>query len=180
VLHLYCWICLSSNVGYAWLSDCLGRLSPNLWCLFYALSIEMCFIAVYLQRKHDMTWHWFSCQVFLCGGMRVSSPWTTRNTALSNESYMSLWTLACRRQNFALRAPVVCMFFLSRTPSLIASGSDVPSQARRQVSIFGGAQYIFRGQDFCFYCVFKTFFSGCNKMWGALPPHAPPWLRACT
>jgi len=31
------------------------RLSPNLCCLFQALFIEMCSIAVYLQRKHDLT-----------------------------------------------------------------------------------------------------------------------------
>ena len=56
VLHLCCWIWQSSNVGWAWLSDCFGRLSPNLCCLSYALLIEMCSIAVYLQRKHDLTW----------------------------------------------------------------------------------------------------------------------------
>ena len=33
-LHLCCWIWQSSNVGWAWLSDCFGRLSPNLCCLF--------------------------------------------------------------------------------------------------------------------------------------------------
>jgi len=44
------------NVGWAWSSDCFGRLSPNLCCLFQALLIVMCSIAVYLQRKHDLTW----------------------------------------------------------------------------------------------------------------------------
>ena len=34
VLHLCCWIWQSSNVGWAWLRDCFGRLSPNLCCLF--------------------------------------------------------------------------------------------------------------------------------------------------
>jgi len=37
------------------LSDCFSRLSPNLCCLFQALSIEMCFTAADLQRKHDLT-----------------------------------------------------------------------------------------------------------------------------
>jgi len=55
VPHLCCWIWQSSNVSWAWLSDSFGRLSPNLWCLFKVLSIEMCSIAVYLQPKHDLT-----------------------------------------------------------------------------------------------------------------------------
>ena len=57
VLHLFCWIWQSSNVGWAWLSDCFGRLSPNLCCLFQDLLIKMCSIAVHLQRKHDLTLH---------------------------------------------------------------------------------------------------------------------------
>ena len=40
---------------WAWLSDCFNRLC----CLFQALSIELCFVAEYLQRKHDLTW--FPC-----------------------------------------------------------------------------------------------------------------------
>jgi len=52
-------------------------------------------------------------------------------------------------------------------------------QARSQVSRFGGAQYIFRGHDFCFYYMFKTNFSGRNKIWGTQKKfNAPPWLRA--
>jgi len=46
--------------------------------------------------------------------------------------------------------------------------------------MFGGAQYILGGQDFCFYYMLKTNFSGRNKIWGAtkeiwgaLPPNAP-------
>jgi len=39
------------------------------------------------------------------------------------------------------------------------------NQARRQVSRFGGA-YILGGDDFCFYYMFKTTFSGRNKIWG--------------
>ena len=39
-------------------------------------------------------------------------------------------------------------------------------QARSKVSLFGGAQYIFRGQDFCFYYMLKTKFSGRNKIYG--------------
>jgi len=53
-------------------------------------------------------------------------------------------------------------------------------QAHSQVSIFGGAHYIFEGQDLWFYYMFKTNFSGRNKIWeaqnkfgGALPPNAP-------
>jgi len=47
------------------LSDCFSRLSPNLCCLFQALSIEMCFTAADLQRKHDLTWlGGISCQNF--------------------------------------------------------------------------------------------------------------------
>ena len=44
-------------------------------------------------------------------------------------------------------------------------------QARSQVSIFGGAQYIFEGARF--YYMLKTNFSGRNKIWGALSPNAP-------
>jgi len=60
------------------------------------------------------------------------------------------------------------------------------TQTRSQVSIFCGAQYIFEGQGFWFYCTLKTNFSGRNKIWGsqkkfgdALPPNVAPWLRAC-
>jgi len=42
------------------------------------------------------------------------------------------------------------------------------------------------GQDFCYYYMFKTNFSGRNKTWGAqkkfweaLTPNAPQWLRTC-
>jgi len=35
---------------------CFSRLSPNLWCLFQALSIQMCFTADYLQHKRDLTY----------------------------------------------------------------------------------------------------------------------------
>jgi len=53
-------------------------------------------------------------------------------------------------------------------------------QARSQVLRFGGAKYILWGHDFCFYYIFKTYFSG-NKsiwegrkeIWGALPSNAP-------
>jgi len=38
-------------------------------------------------------------------------------------------------------------------------------QARNQFSRFGGVQYIFRGNNFCFYYMFKTNFSGHNKIW---------------
>ena len=60
--HVLCFTCnieiwQSLSWGWAWLSDCFSRLSPNLCCLFQALSIEMCFTAEYLQRKHDLTWH---------------------------------------------------------------------------------------------------------------------------
>jgi len=59
--HVLCFTCnietwQSLNVGWDWLSDCFSRLSPNLCCLFQALSIEMCFSAEYLQRKHDLMW----------------------------------------------------------------------------------------------------------------------------
>ena len=30
------------------------------------------------------------------------------------------------------------------------------------------------GQDFCFYCMFKTNFSGRNKIWGGTAPKCPP------
>jgi len=40
-------------------------------------------------------------------------------------------------------------------------------QARSQVLRFGGAKYIFRGHDFCVYCIFKTNFSGNKKIWGS-------------
>jgi len=53
-------------------------------------------------------------------------------------------------------------------------------QASSQVSIFGGAQHIFEGARFLVYYMFKTNFSGRNKIWGgtkeiwgALPPNAP-------
>jgi len=69
--HVLCFTCAVefelSNVGWAWLSDCFGRLSPNLCCLFWALLIEMCFTAVHLQRKRDLTWsllHWQKMPVF--------------------------------------------------------------------------------------------------------------------
>jgi len=59
-------------------------------------------------------------------------------------------------------------------------------QARSQVSRFGGAQYIFRGKNPCFYCMFKSNFSGRNKIlvgaqkkFGGTAPECPPWLRAC-
>jgi len=59
-------------------------------------------------------------------------------------------------------------------------------QARSQVSRFGGAQYIFGEHDFGFYYMFKTNFSGHNKIWGGtkkfgapLPSNEPLWLRAC-
>ena len=59
--HVLCFSCnietwQSLSVGWAWLSDSFSRLSPNLCCLFQALSIEMYFTAEYLQRKHDLTW----------------------------------------------------------------------------------------------------------------------------
>jgi len=47
-----------------------------------------------------------------------------------------------------------------------------------QVSRFGGHNTFLEGQDFGFYSMFKTNFSGRNKIWGALPPNAPPWLRS--
>ena len=67
--HILCFTCnietwQSLSVGWAWLSDCFSRLSPNLCWLFQALSIEMCFTAEYLQRKHDLTW--LSC--YRCHG----------------------------------------------------------------------------------------------------------------
>jgi len=58
-------------------------------------------------------------------------------------------------------------------------------QAHIQVLRFG-AQKIFLGrQDFCFYCMFKSNFSGdtnlwgCTKRLGGITPECPPWLRAC-
>jgi len=58
--HVLCFTCnietlQSLSVGWARSSDCFSRLSPNLCCLFQALSIEMWFTAEYLQRKHDLT-----------------------------------------------------------------------------------------------------------------------------
>jgi len=56
-------------------------------------------------------------------------------------------------------------------------------QARSQVSIFGGAQYIFEGARF--YYMLKTNFSGRNKIWGhkrnlgGTVPECPPGLRVC-
>jgi len=47
------------------------------------------------------------------------------------------------------------------------------TQARSQVSIFGGAQYIFRGERFLLLLYVQNKFSGRNKIWGALPPNAP-------
>ena len=66
--HVLCFTCnietwQSLSVGWAWLSDCFSRLSPTLCCLFQALSIEMCFTAEYLQRKHDLTWLDFIAQL---------------------------------------------------------------------------------------------------------------------
>jgi len=51
-------------------------------------------------------------------------------------------------------------------------------QARSQVLRFGRQNAHLEGQDFCFYCMFETIFSGHNKIWGAqstwaLPPNAP-------
>ena len=62
VHHLICNIetWQSLNVAWTWLSDCFSRLSPNLCCLFQALSIEMCFTAEYLQCKYDFLFGWDS------------------------------------------------------------------------------------------------------------------------
>jgi len=53
-------------------------------------------------------------------------------------------------------------------------------QARSLVLRFGGAKYIFRGERFLLYCMFKITFSGNNKIWGTqkkfggeLPPNHP-------
>jgi len=53
-------------------------------------------------------------------------------------------------------------------------------QARSQVSRFGGAKHILGGKAFCFHCMFKTNFSGNNKIRraqkkfpGALPRMLP-------
>jgi len=50
--------------------------------------------------------------------------------------------------------------------SIFSSGDQV----RSKVFKFGGEKYIFRGQDFCFYYMFKTISSGHNKIWGQCPP----------
>jgi len=42
-------------------------------------------------------------------------------------------------------------------------------QARSQVLKFGGAKYIFRGHDFCFYNIFKRNVLGTIKFLGELP-----------
>ena len=47
------------------------------------------------------------------------------------------------------------------------------SQARSQVLRLGGTTSL-RCQEFCFYYMFETKFSGHNKIWGTLPP----WLQA--
>jgi len=39
-------------------------------------------------------------------------------------------------------------------------------QVGSQVLGSRGGKYIFRGQDFCSYCIFKTIFAGHNKIWG--------------
>jgi len=44
-------------------------------------------------------------------------------------------------------------------------------QARSQVV---GHNTFLGGKYFCFYYMLKTNFSGRNKIWGALPPNAPP------
>ena len=62
------------------------------------------------------------------------------------------------------------------------------NQVRSQVSRFGGAQYIFLGGTiFAFTICLKQIFlcarkfgEAQKKFRGALPPNAPPWLRACT
>jgi len=70
-------------------------------------------------------------------------------------------------------------------------GATAPfAQACSQVLRFGGELHI-KGNDFCFYCMFKTIFSGHNKSkrgttkvrgaqqnWGAVHPNASTWLRA--
>jgi len=40
-----------------------------------------------------------------------------------------------------------------------------------------GRNTFLRGQDFSFYCMFKTNFFGCNII-GEHPPECPPWLHA--
>jgi len=46
-------------------------------------------------------------------------------------------------------------------------------------------EYVFRGQNFCFYLVFKKNFSGHNKLWGeqkhlvVTATECPSWLRTC-
>ena len=58
-------------------------------------------------------------------------------------------------------------------------------QVRSQVLRFGWEKYIFRGDDFCFHYMFKTNFSGHNKIWdthkkfGGTAPNSPLWLQAC-
>jgi len=47
------------------------------------------------------------------------------------------------------------------------------TQACNQVLRFGGEEYIFRGEYFCFYYMFKTKFSGHNKIWEVLPLSVP-------
>jgi len=55
------------------------------------------------------------------------------------------------------------------------------TQAPSQVLRFGG-KYILGRQEFCFYYMFKNFFSGHTKIWGStknkeeLLPNAPRWL----
>jgi len=44
---------------------------------------------------------------------------------------------------------------------------QINGQARSQVLSFAGAKYIFRGQDFCFYHIFKINFLVHNTIWGA-------------
>jgi len=50
-------------------------------------------------------------------------------------------------------------------------------QARSQVLKFGGAKYIFRGHDFCFYHIFKTNFLGTRKFWGNKRNFGGYWPR---
>ena len=95
--HVLCFTCnietwQSLNVGWDWLSDCFSRLSPNLCCLFQALSIEMCFTAEYLQRKHDLTlqrslsccklWAWSRS----ASAMVTPLTLTKRSSAIANTS----------------------------------------------------------------------------------------------
>ena len=121
---------------------------------------------------------------------------------LTNKHHVDSW---CCRNKKVTPEPVFHKFLTqtsgsgsekkTQNPAGVNSGTPGPwpplvystswSQTRSQVSRFGGAKYIFRGQDFCYYFMFRKFLSH-NKIWRhkqnwghwpRMPPHGyrPAW-----